>query len=146
MLADGFEAAERLRESSPEAFETLVREPIRYTYRDAEAELTAEVPVLSLDANGGVAALHLNNRSKGVPRGDPAHVRAWYDAYLELLGVLESPELQVVFRLEPGDLVLMDNLRTLHARTGFASTGSRRLQGCYADRDGLRSRLAVLSR
>jgi gamma-butyrobetaine dioxygenase len=146
VLADGFEAAERLRRSSPEAFETLAREPIRYAYRDAEAELTAEVPVLSLHADGTVAALHLNNRSKGVPQGDPERVGVWYDAYLRLLALLESPELQVVFRLEPGDLVLMDNLRTLHARTGFASTGSRRLQGCYADRDGLLSTLALLER
>jgi gamma-butyrobetaine dioxygenase len=146
VLADGFEAAERLRASSPEAFETLVREPIRYAYSDDGAELTAEVPVVSLDANGDVASLHLNNRSKGIPHGDPTRVGAWYDAYLQLLALLESPELQVVFRLEPGDLVLMDNLRTLHARTGFASTGSRRLQGCYADRDGLLSTLAVLER
>jgi gamma-butyrobetaine dioxygenase len=146
VLADGFEAAERLRTSSPESFEMLVHEPIRFAYRDEGTELTTDVPVVSLDATGAVAALHLNNRSKGVPQGDPERVGAWYDAYLELLALLESPELQVVFRLEPGDLVLMDNLRTLHARTGFASTGSRRLQGCYADRDGLLSTLAVLER
>jgi gamma-butyrobetaine dioxygenase len=146
VLADGFEAAERLRASSPESFERLVREPIRYTYRDEGAELTTELPVISLDANGAVAALHLNNRSKGVPQGEPARVGAWYGAYLELLALLEGPDLQVVYRLEPGDLVLMDNLRVLHARTGFATTGSRRLQGCYADRDGLLSTLAVLER
>lgn len=146
VLADGFGAAERLRASSPESFERVVREPIRYAYRDEETELTTELPVISLDANGAVVALHLNNRSKGVPQGDPARVGAWYEAYLELLALLESPELQIVFRLEPGDLVLMDNLRVLHARTGFASTGSRRLQGCYADRDGLLSTLAVLER
>ena len=146
VLADGFEAAERLRASSPEAFETLVRVPIGYAYRDDGAELNAVVPVLSLDATGAVTSLHLNNRSKGIPQGDPERVGAWYDAYLRLLALLDRPELQVVFRLEPGDLVLMDNLRTLHARTGFASAGSRRLQGCYADRDGLLSTLAVLKR
>jgi gamma-butyrobetaine dioxygenase len=146
VLADGFEAAERLRASAPESFERLVREPIRYAYRDEGTELTTELPVISLDANGAVAALHLNNRSKGVPQGDPVRIGAWYEAYLALLALLESPELQIVFRLEPGDLVLMDNLRVLHARTGFASTGSRRLQGCYADRDGLLSTLAVLER
>ena len=35
----------------------------------------------------------------------------------------------------------------LHGRTAFAATsGSRHLQGCYADIDGLRSSIAVLSR
>ena len=146
VLADGFEAAERLRRLAPDLFETLTREPIPYAYRDESADLRAEVPVISIAADGTIVALHLNNRSKGVPRGEPARVAAWYKAYLELVALLESPELQLVFRLEPGDLVLMDNLRVLHARTGFASTGSRRLQGCYADRDGLLSTLAVLER
>ena len=41
---------------------------------------------------------------------------------------------------------LVDNLRVLHGRTGYSEAGERHLQGCYADRDGLRSRLAVLSR
>ena len=31
-------------------------------------------------------------------------------------------------------------------RTGYSESGERHLQGCYADRDGLRSKLAVLSR
>jgi len=33
-----------------------------------------------------------------------------------------------------------------HARTAFAVTGGRHLQGCYADLDGLASTLAVLAR
>ena len=46
-----------------------------------------------------------------------------------------------------GDLFLVDNLRVLHGRTPYApESGERHLQGCYADRDGLRSMLAVLGR
>ena len=43
-------------------------------------------------------------------------------------------------------MIVFDNVRVLHGRTDFAGTGTRRLQGCYADRDALRSRLAVLNR
>ena len=43
----------------------------------------------------------------------------------------------LTFRLEPGDCVAFDNTRVLHARTGFAATGPRHLQGCYADLDGV---------
>ena len=146
VLVDGFAAVERLRDEAPDRLETLAREPIRFAYRDESADLEADVPVVSLDPLGEVVALHLNNRSKGVPHGDPARVASWYDAYLALVALVESPELQVVFRLEPGDLIVFDNLRVLHGRTGFASTGTRRLQGCYADRDGVLSRLAVLER
>ena len=45
-----------------------------------------------------------------------------------------------------GDCIAFDNTRVLHARTGFAATGTRHLQGCYADLDGVRSSLAVLRR
>ena len=146
VLVDGFAAAERLRLEAPSLLATLAREPIRFAYRDESAELEADVPVVSLDALGDVVALHLNNRSKGVPHGDPARVGSWYEAYFALVALVESPELQVVFRLEPGDLIVFDNLRILHGRTGFAGGGTRRLQGCYADRDGLLSTLAVLER
>jgi gamma-butyrobetaine dioxygenase len=73
-------------------------------------------------------------------------VREWYEAYLGLLALVDDRDHQVVLRLEPGDLVLFDNERILHGRSGFAGAGSRHLQGCYADRDGLLSTLAVLAR
>jgi gamma-butyrobetaine dioxygenase len=60
--------------------------------------------------------------------------------------MLEEPRYRIQFKLEPGDLFIVDNLRVLHGRTGYCESGERHLQGCYADRDGLRSKLAVLSR
>jgi len=61
--------------------------------------------------------------------------------------VLNRPGQQFVMRLQPGDCVIFDNTRLLHARTGFEGTGGERhLQGCYADLDGLESTLAVLRR
>ena len=51
----------------------------------------------------------------------------------------------VRFKLAPGEAFLVDNTRVLHARTGFSGAGSRWLQGCYADRDGLFSTLAALT-
>ena len=56
--------------------------------------------------------------------------------------------------LAPGDCVIFDNTRILHGRAGFTDsggahrghTGRRRLQGCYADLDGLASAVAVLAR
>ena len=55
-------------------------------------------------------------------------------------------DLQLTFRLAPGDCLVLDNTRVLHARTGFAATGGRHLQGCYADLDGVSSALALLRR
>jgi gamma-butyrobetaine dioxygenase len=146
VLVDGFAVVERLREVAPPALALLSATPIRYAYRDATAELSTEVPVVTLAADGKPVALHLNNRSKGVPTGPPSRVAEWYEAYLALLALVDDPGWQFRLRLEAGDLVLFDNERILHGRTGFAGTGNRRLQGCYADRDGLLSTLAVLDR
>ena len=51
----------------------------------------------------------------------------------------------VQFKLEPGECFIVDNTRVLHGRSGYAGQGgSRWLQGCYADKDGLLSTLAAL--
>ena len=144
ILADGFRAVHELAHSSPDALAALAELPVQYAYRDATAELATEVPIVSLARDGRPVALHVNNRSKGVPLGTAEAIGRWYDAYLELLSVLERSDSRVVFRLDPGDVVVFDNLRVLHGRSGFSGEGERWLQGCYADRDALLSTLAVL--
>jgi gamma-butyrobetaine dioxygenase len=146
VLVDGFEVAERLRATAPGALELLARVPVRFRFRDADAELTAEHPVITLDARGEVTAVRLNNRAKAPLDAPPELVGPYYEAYLAFVRMLESPASQLRFKLEPGDLFAVDNLRVLHGRTAFAGGGQRHLQGCYADVDGLRSRLAVLRR
>jgi gamma-butyrobetaine dioxygenase len=47
--------------------------------------------------------------------------------------------------LEDGQLVVFDNRRILHGRTGFASAKHpRHLQGCYLTRDSVCSQTALL--
>ena len=61
--------------------------------------------------------------------------------------LLQSGRYERRLRLRPGDVMCFDNYRLLHGRTEFdPNSGHRHLQGCYADRDSLRSRLAVLNR
>jgi gamma-butyrobetaine dioxygenase len=145
-LVDGFRVAADLRSKARRDFDLLVRHPVLFRYRDADTELDAEVPVISLDARGGVCAIHFNTRSTAPFRLDGADVEPYYAAYRTFGHMLEAPEYQLRVALAPGDLVIVDNLRVLHGRTAFSDAGERHLQGCYADRDGLRSRLAVLSR
>jgi gamma-butyrobetaine dioxygenase len=139
-LVDAFRVAEDL---DARAFELLASHPLRFRYRDGDTELEAEHPVLSIDARGELQAVHFNTRSAAP---SPALSREWYDAYRTFGRLLGEPQYQIRFKLDPGDLFIVDNLRVLHGRTGYTESGDRHLQGCYADRDGLRSRLAVLSR
>lgn len=146
ILTDGFAAAAALREQSPEQFELLAGTPIRFRYADDATDLVADVPVIALDQRGEVAAIHFNNRSKAPLALAEELVEPYYDAYRAFARLLEHPGHQVRFRLQAGDLFVVDNTRVLHGRTGFSGEGERHLQGCYADRDGLLSRLAVLRR
>ncbi|MDX1402138.1 MAG: TauD/TfdA family dioxygenase, partial [Kiloniellales bacterium] len=58
---------------------------------------------------------------------------------------IDDPALAVGFKLEPGECFIVDNTRVLHGRRGYSATGGTRwLQGCYADKDGLLSTLNVL--
>jgi len=60
--------------------------------------------------------------------------------------LLCDPAAMLSVRLAPGDCAVFGNTRILHARTGFASSGRRHLQGCYADLDGIESAVAVAGR
>jgi gamma-butyrobetaine dioxygenase len=91
--------------------------------------------------------VHYNTRSAQPFALPDRLVGRYYGAYQRFGRMLEAPQYRIHFKLAPGDLFIVDNLRVLHGRTAYAATGGERhLQGCYADRDGLRSRLAVLSR
>lgn len=146
ILVDGFEVAECLRATEPDAFGLLSRVPVPFRFRDDDADLTAEYPVIALDVRGGVIAIRLNNRSKAPLRIESGLVEPWYAAYRTFARMLDAPGVQLRFKLAPGDLFVVDNLRVLHGRTAFSGAGQRHLQGCYADMDGLRSKLAVLER
>jgi gamma-butyrobetaine dioxygenase len=143
-LVDAFRVAQDLPRDD---FELLARHPIRFRYADADTELEAETPVISVDARGDVQAVHYNTRSAQAFQLPPGVVGRYYEAYQRFGRMLEQPEYRIQFKLGAGDLFIVDNLRVMHGRTGYAASGGERhLQGCYADRDGLRSTLAVLSR
>jgi gamma-butyrobetaine dioxygenase len=150
-LVDGFAAAGLLRAEDPAAFEVLTSTPVTFRYRDATADLRATMPMISLDPRGRISEVRFNNRSLQ-PLGSPsgplasADADAFYRAYRAFARLLERPELMLTFRLEPGDCIVFDNTRVLHARTAFTGGGQRHLQGCYADLDGVASALAVLRR
>lgn len=147
ILVDGFKAAEDLRAQDPDAFSLLTRLPLDFRFADAEADLSTRVPVISTDNEGRVTAVHFNNRSMGALDAPEELIEPWYAAYRRFGSLLRRPEGELVLRLAPGDLMVMNNIRTLHGRTAFdINAGRRHLQGCYVDLDGVESRLRVLSR
>lgn len=156
LLVDGFQVAAEVRAALPAGFALLSSRPVSFAYLDDTTELRASAPLVALLPDGSVRAVRCNSRSMqppALPHDDlqADDLTAWYDAYLLFTRLLTEPRLQYRLRLDPGDLFIVDNRRVLHGRTAFAastaaSVGTRHLQGCYADIDGLRSTHAVLGR
>ncbi|MDH6113425.1 gamma-butyrobetaine dioxygenase [Kitasatospora sp. MAP12-15] len=145
-LVDGFRAADLLRTEAPEDFAVLTRTLVPFAFRDRHTELRADRPLIEVDATGRIREVRFNNRSIGTLRLPTAELDAFYAAYRTFAAITLRPELQLEFRLGPGDCLIFDNVRLLHARTAFEQDGHRHLQGCYADLDSLASTLAVLDR
>ncbi len=146
IVVDGFKAAEVLRKESPESFDLLAGYPVRFEYAGSDGvRLRAKRPTIELGPDGEMLSIRFNNRSSApfidIPFED---MDRFYTAYRKLAEIIERPEMEVSFMMEPGDLFIVDNTRVMHARKGFSGAGTRWLQGCYADKDGLLSTLASI--
>ena len=110
-------------------------------------DLFAQQTLITVDHVGAVTGVHFNNRSADWLDAPAEVTEDWYAAYIQFGRILKRPELELVFRLEPGQCLVMQNDRTLHGRTAFdPNLGRRHLQGCYIDRDAMESRRTVLRR
>jgi gamma-butyrobetaine dioxygenase len=144
ILQDGFMAANLLREENPQHFDTLSQQWINYRFQDADTDLQARVPMLEVNDKKEIIKVRFNNRSIATLTLPPNKVTAFYAAYRHYAEILERKELQITFKLTPGELILFDNTRIMHARTAFSDAGTRHLQGAYSDLDGLYSTLSLL--
>ncbi|MCB1421941.1 MAG: gamma-butyrobetaine dioxygenase [Nitratireductor sp.] len=146
MVVDGFAAALRLKAENPEGFNCLARHCARFEYAGSKGvALRARRPMIELAPDGELIAVRFNNRSAAALTDIPYDEMAlYYDAYRRLGEIIDDPAMEVTFRLEPGECFVVDNTRVLHARKAYSGTGTRWLQGCYADKDGLYSTLAAL--
>ena len=146
MVVDGFAAALRLRDEDARGFDLLSRYCARFEYAgSAGVRLMARRPMIELAPDGELIGVRFNNRSTApivdVPYDDMA---AYYAAYRRWAEIIDDPSMAVSFKLSPGESFLVDNTRVMHARKGYSGAGSRWLQGCYPDRDGLLSTLASI--
>ncbi len=147
-LVDGFAAAEALRTADPDGFAVLAATLVHFRWGDGANDLHTALPMIELDPSGTITVIRYNHRAFKAIAAPPEQRTRWRAAYRALGALIEAPETGVAFRLGAGDLVIMDNTRVLHGRRAFSDTpgAARHLVGAYADRDGLLSALAVLTR
>ncbi|MEO1107078.1 MAG: gamma-butyrobetaine dioxygenase [Pseudomonadota bacterium] len=146
IVVDGFRAAEKLRDQNPEGFALLAGYPARFEYKGSDGVcLRSRRPMIELSPDGELIGIRFNNRSSAPFVDVPFDkMEVYYAAYRQLAEIIDDPAMGVAFKLEPGESFIVDNTRVLHARLGYSGAGSRWLQGCYADKDGLLSTLAAM--
>jgi len=145
IVVDGFRAAEKLREKNAKGFRLLTGYPARFEYQgSSDVCLRSRRPMIELSPDGEIIGIRFNNRSSApftdIPFDD---MQAYYTAYRQFAEIIDDPEMGAMFKLEPGESFIVDNTRVLHGRVGYSGSGSRWLQGCYADKDGLLSTVAA---
>ncbi|MFT5502863.1 MAG: gamma-butyrobetaine hydroxylase [Gammaproteobacteria bacterium] len=146
IVVDGFKAARTLQTEAADHFDLLSEYCARFSYHGSnDVSLTSKRPMIELNPDGELIGIRFNNRS-AAPFVDIPFDRMtnYYQAYRHFAEIIERPEHKVSFKLGAGELFIVDNTRVLHSRNAFSSEGTRWLRGCYADRDGLLSTLAVL--
>ena len=146
MVVDGFRAAQRLRDENSDFFDLLARYCARFEYAgETGVCLQSRRPMIELAPDGQLQAIRFNNRSAAAITDVPFdQMEQYYAAYRRLGEIIDDPQMEVSFRLNPGECFVVDNTRVLHARKAYSGVGTRWLQGCYADKDGLLSTLAAL--
>ena len=146
-LADSLAVALQMKREDPEGFALLSRVPVRFAWRDVDSWMVAVKPIVELDGHGEMAGVHYSPRLDDLPLMPDAETRHYHRARNRLGTLLQDPQYEMRFKLDPGELIMFDNNRVLHGRTAFdPSEGHRQLQGCYIDRDGPRSLYRVLGR
>jgi gamma-butyrobetaine dioxygenase len=146
MVVDGFACAHRLRAENPRGFDLLSRYCARFEYAGSDGVcLRSRRPMIELAPDGELIGIRFNNRSSAAITDVPYEdMEAYYAAYRRLGEIIDDPAMEVTFKLNPGECFVVQNTRVLHARKGYSGEGSRWLQGCYADMDGVRSTHAAL--
>jgi gamma-butyrobetaine dioxygenase len=147
VLVDGFKVVADLKSHSPEMFHLLSTTPVTFRFSGQDDYIERTDTIIGLDVYGEVNAIRFNNRSIQAFEVDEDHMLAFYAAYQHLAKMIDDEHYFVQFKMEASDLFIVDNERVLHGRSAYdGATGERFLQGAYADRDGLLSKLNVLKR
>jgi trimethyllysine dioxygenase len=158
LLVDGFNAAEELRQKSPEHFRVLAQTPVEHHYLEGLSEINSQEkdgdghcfharswahPIITLCNDKDLqirfnpydrAPMRLYNKRSGKNVSLEETVQ-FYEAYQALSRVIHSANSLFTLKMAPGTVIFIDNHRVLHGRKAFKE--HRRMCGCYLSRDGL---------
>ena len=147
IFADGHRICADLREEAPADFDLLQRISIPWRFHDESNDIRRHRPIISLRDDGSVGSFVFNAHIADIPDMDAELAYEFYAAYQSLMLRIRQPQYSVRHALAPGEMVIFDNTRVLHARAAFdPRSGERHLRGYYIERNEIDSRIRVLTR
>jgi len=146
-LIDGLYVADKIRTERPDLFDALAMVPIVFRYADDQAILENTTPFIDVLPDGTIGHTRFHGRCDQVTAVDPATLARFYEARRMYARLIMSDATQLQFKLQPGEMFMVDNYRLFHARKGFRlESGTRHMQQAYIDRDVVSSRQKTLLR
>ncbi len=147
VFVDGIAAAETLRSSDPEAFRFLTSVALTFAAeRNPQERFRARARVIATDCEDVVRGIRINDRTQSRPDLDIDSIEPAYRALRSLYEIILAPENNFEHLLQPGEMVLFDNHRVLHARRGFdPDAGERWIQQVSVDREEFHNRFRQLA-
>lgn len=173
VLVDAMAAAQEFRRIAPEYFDTLTKCPATFVKQREGADMIYRRPHFVLDDAEDIVSVNWSPPFEGPLSVSSGWVDKYYRAYAAFLRMLDNSlpkdyggddDLHTKLytklreyaqkytwerRLEPGEILVFNNLRMLHGRRGFTFTGEsggRHLLGCYTNIDDTLNRYRVLRR
>lgn len=147
-FVDGFAVAEYIRATDPDAWRLLTTIEFSYPFVREDVEMRGRASLVGLQSNGAYSMVRRAPDLVGAPFVSARETPELYRAVRLWNGLLDGGEFERRARIGPRTVVVWDNHRILHGRTGFqlGSRGRRVLRGCYVDQDHLRNEHALARR
>ena len=160
-VVDGFKLAEVIKTENPWFFELLTTEYIpagrkrlsveeklgehESSARKYEWDAYRQNHLINLDENGEVYQIKYNHNTRVPLEVSYDKIHDLLAAYQRFSQLLQDPEYNAEFLLTPGQVLVVDNWRVLHGRTGIWNPNLQRiLLGAYLEEESFRCRRRVL--
>eukprot|EP00005_Dracoamoeba_jomungandri_P000249 CAMPEP_0174256158 /NCGR_PEP_ID=MMETSP0439-20130205/5415_1 /TAXON_ID=0 /ORGANISM="Stereomyxa ramosa, Strain Chinc5" /LENGTH=597 /DNA_ID=CAMNT_0015338643 /DNA_START=714 /DNA_END=2507 /DNA_ORIENTATION=- len=142
ILVDGFKVVEALKAQDLASYILLTQLEFSHCFKGGKRFYKHKAPLIQLNSLGQPSLIRYNNANREPLDVPVALVESTYRALNKFTSLLEDPAYELRFRLQEGDLLVFNNRRLLHGRSGFSECLSRHLQGCYLDTEEYESCLS----
>jgi gamma-butyrobetaine dioxygenase len=155
--ADSFRAANDMYHESENRFSELTKYPVTYHYDNAGEHYHYSRPTFEVEEHSTKSYPQMKFVNYSPPFQAPyehfigtdarGKFRGYISALKNFVGKIQKADNKYERRMRPGEAMIFNNRRVLHARHEFDPTsGERWFKGAYLDADPWQSRLRVLER